>query len=499
MNLRQYQQDGKAEILDAFRQGYRSVIYCLPTGGGKTAVIGSISRDAVDKNRRVLIITDRQELLSGSAKAILSFGLHPNLITAKTKFLNPSHYCYVAMSQTLKRRIKDAAYMRWVRESFDLIMIDECHKEEFNIFFESALFQTAHVIGFTATPSRRGNSRQLGADYQKIIFGPTVQELIAMGYLAMPSYVKVDTNLDFSSVRISKISGEEDYRDEDVAKVVDTKIVYVGMVEKYKTYANDTLAIVFCPNVATAIKACVEFNESGISSKFLVTEPKSEEGKKLFKEYGNKYTYRRERLLEDFGQGKFKVLVNAGILTTGYDNPLVRTVIIDRITMSDNLLQQMCGRGSRFIKGVKEDFIIIDMYDNFDRLGEWHLPRHYSLWHSKKSGGLPPMKVCPKCKWNVFASAKICNNIVMDTGERCNFVFPSKSKVEVIPDMVLTSYGGMKYNEIKQLCATASFKQISQMAKEKSFPPSWVYRMATEYNRLDEYYQYIQNESRIVA
>lgn len=498
MNPRNYQLDDCSSIKSLLSK-LKSVIYCLPTGGGKTIVMAMLTEWANSLGKPVLIITDRQELLTGSANALVKFKKHPHLITAKTQSLNASHHVYVAMSQTLKRRINDPRYLRWIQTHFGMVMIDECHKEEFNVFFEKDAFMSAKVVGFTATPKRTGNSRQLAADYQAIHFGPSVQELIAMGFLSSPRYVKANLDLDYTNLRVSKISGEEDYRAEDLARVFDVDKVYKGTVEHYQREANNKLCIVSCAGSANTIKTCKAFNDAGIPAKYLITEPKSKSGAELHAQYKSEYTYERKRLLKDFENGnKFRVLVNNGILTTGYDNPKIECVIIERRTMSDNLMQQIIGRGSRVIQGVKDEFTIIDMSDNLIRLTEWHLPRVYSLHHSKSPSGKPPLKVCPKCKMNIFASAKKCTNLLNDNGERCNFVFPTSEKIAVEVEMQVVSYKELKYSEIKELCKTLSFSKINDLATQRGFLPSWIYMVAKETGRLEEYSMYLERNARHV-
>lgn len=64
-SLYDYQKAGVSEIRSAYSSGLRSVLYCLPTGGGKTVVFSYIAMSAVKRGNKVLIITDRQELLNG--------------------------------------------------------------------------------------------------------------------------------------------------------------------------------------------------------------------------------------------------------------------------------------------------------------------------------------------------------------------------------------------------------------------------------------------------
>ncbi len=56
------------------------------------------------------------------------------------------------------------------------------------------------------------------------------------------------------------------------------------------------------------------------------------------------------------------VMVNVGMLTTGFDDPLIRTVVLGRLTFSHNLYWQMIGRGTRGPAcGGTSDCFVIDV------------------------------------------------------------------------------------------------------------------------------------------
>ena len=64
-----------------------------------------------------------------------------------------------------------------------------------------------------------------------------------------------------------------------------------------------------------------------------------------------------------------KILVNYGVLTTGFDAPNTEVVIIARPTTSPTLYQQMLGRGIRGIKvGGNKECTLIDIKDNLEGL-----------------------------------------------------------------------------------------------------------------------------------
>ena len=61
---------------------------------------------------------------------------------------------------------------------------------------------------------------------------------------------------------------------------------------------------------------------------------------------------------------------SVSILTTGFDEPTVESIILNRATKSLTLYYQMIGRGSRILKD-KSEFDVIDLGNNFLRFGPW--------------------------------------------------------------------------------------------------------------------------------
>jgi type I site-specific restriction endonuclease len=64
------------------------------------------------------------------------------------------------------------------------------------------------------------------------------------------------------------------------------------------------------------------------------------------------------------------ILTSVGILTTGFDEPTVQTIILNRATRSLTLYHQMIGRGSRKLPN-KDQFKLIDLGNNVRRFGFW--------------------------------------------------------------------------------------------------------------------------------
>jgi len=264
---REYQIKAKAELHKFYKAGGRSCILESATGTGKTFMAAMFIRDLITMGKKVLILTDREELHDGSAQALVDLRIHPFLIDRRSKRLNISHSVYVAMCETLKRRIKGLDYLNWVRNTFDYIIIDECHKQSFNEFFEIESFGNANILGLTATPRRTGKSRQLAMDYQAIIRTPKISEHIDAGNLAKPIYIEPDLGVTSEGIKVSKINGEEDFNPQDADRAMDVHKVYEGLVNIMHNECKDLVTIIFCASSAGVIKTCKELNDAGIVSK----------------------------------------------------------------------------------------------------------------------------------------------------------------------------------------------------------------------------------------
>jgi superfamily II DNA or RNA helicase len=78
----------------------------------------------------------------------------------------------------------------------------------------------------------------------------------------------------------------------------------------------------------------------------------------------------RSAILKWFNEKPDAILTSVSILTTGFDEPTVRNIILNRATKSLTLYFQMIGRGSRKLKN-KDTFNVIDLGNNLARFGPW--------------------------------------------------------------------------------------------------------------------------------
>jgi len=470
IKLRPYQKELVNAVRGSWRKGNKHVIMQLPVGGGKTICFSYMAQKASLKGNKILILTHRQELMGQTSGALTKFHLNPKLIDAKTREI-PESSCYVCMTNSLRNRLKHDRWKKWF-ESISLIIIDEIHMQDFNWIFDITRVKDMYVIGATATPKRSNNQVELAKQYQDIVYGPDVQEMINMGYLCTDKYFSVPIDMKGVSIKGG------DYDSEQMYSRYNKSELYAGVIDNWKRICPDTITLCFCVNIQHTINTCRAFNEAGVKSKFIVSDlskPKLKSNSKgdlsLFnikqQEYQNYlsnfrlYGGERKKVISEWEHGEFKVLINAGIATTGFDFPPIQTVIINRSTTSDNLLIQMIGRSARISEG-KEYFNILDFGDNCSRLGYFRQQREYSLYHdkSKSGGGVPPVKECPHCKALVFASSTVC--------KYCGYVFPQTHEQKIVQ---LTE---IQYKEAVTKLETISDYEL--FAKEKGYKKAWVWR-----------------------
>jgi len=479
IKLRDYQQNGVNQVRKFFKKG-KTAILQAPTGAGKTIMFSYITQNAAAKGKKVLILTNRTELLMQTDGSLSQFGIDAYLIRAGTKYINFDKNVYVAMAQTLRNRIKKDIWRNWILRNIDIVIIDECHLQDFSYIFESGILINKFVLGFTATPKRTGKMRQLALDYEKIIPTVSVQELIDQGSLVGDDYFGVG-GADLNNIKYDSMKG--DFNEKEMFSRFNNAKLYAGVVKNWLELAPNTQTLVFCVNIEHVIHTCEEFQKNGISARFLVSamsipkEPEKDatQGKwvayqekmrlyKLYKEKHALWSGERKSIIKQFKEKKFTVLVNAGILTTGFDAPEIETIVVNRATLSQTLWLQMIGRGSR-IAPKKTHFNILDFGDNAKRLGHYTTPQLWALWHENKNSGdgVAPVKDCgcegkkdkngkSGCQRLIHASYTIC--------PFCGYIYP-KSKAKDIDLM------GVMYDKQKHL--SIAVKKISEMDDDELY------------------------------
>ena len=192
--LYDYQQGAIQQIFDKFDNAPEDyhLLYQLPTGGGKTVIFSEMVRQYLkNHNKKVLVMTHRIELCSQTSKMLTSFGVTNKVVDSKANLDDQADYsCFVAMVETLNNRLNDN-----VLDISDvgLVIIDEAHYNSFTKLFK--FFEKSFILGVTATPLSSNKELPMKDNYNELITGETIENLIENEFLARPEVFQYDMGL----------------------------------------------------------------------------------------------------------------------------------------------------------------------------------------------------------------------------------------------------------------------------------------------------------------
>lgn len=332
-----------------------NLLFQLPTGGGKTVIFSEVAHQYIQKyKKKVLILTHRIELSVQTSKQLDAIGIDNKVISSEVKNLvDEDHYwCYIAMVETLNNRLQE-------NENFvdgvGLVIVDEAHYNSFRKIFQ--YYAGANILGVTATPLSSNKTLPLNDHYNKLIVGESIISLIHGGYLADAETFTYDVNLHGL-----KIGSNGDFTVSSSELVYGNYFMQEKLLFAYEEVAVGDKTLIFNSGIETSLRVEETFKKRGYKIRHLDSTFSDKD---------------RKDVLHWFKHTKDAILTSVGILTTGFDEPTVETIILNRATRSLTLYHQMIGRGSRRLPH-KEKFKLIDLGNNVRRFGLW---QDYINWH----------------------------------------------------------------------------------------------------------------------
>lgn len=345
-----YQKEAIVRIFDRLHKSNQkeNILFQLPTGGGKTIIFSEIARQFVhERKQKVLILTHRIELSVQTSNALKHIGVKNKIINRDVKELHDKEEfsCYVAMVETLNNRLSDdEEYLG----DIGLVIVDEAHYNSFRKIFR--YFKSSIMLGVTATPLSSNRNLPLNENYDVLIVGESIADLIEEGYLSSATTYSYSVNL-----RSLKIGPDGDYTVSSLERLYSLYTMQDKLISAYEERSMGKKTLIFNSGIATSLKVLELFKNAGYGIKHLDSTFSAKD---------------RRDTLDWFRTTPNAILTSVGILTTGFDEPTVETIMINRATRSLTLWHQMIGRGSRITK-TKSHFNIIDLGNNVQRLGLW--------------------------------------------------------------------------------------------------------------------------------
>lgn len=388
--LQDFQIRIKKQLLDSISSNKLKVIVHMPTGSGKTKLVLSSLVDLNLKTKffsnNFLIWLAHSDELCDQAKNTFKdlwnlFGDQElPLIRLKDQKLDEIKklnkgiiICTYAKLHRMRMNQKGSQILEFMRSKSKFIVADEAHMVPANTFRASIEFITkldySNLIGLTATPGGYYNEQtQELADYfdkNKIsitdenfndLEGPdAIKYLQNIGVLSeiKTHQVKTDFNFEFNESEKQKILGsfDEGLNPElikQMEKDVERNICIYGELQS-----------LYEQNLNTIVFAC-SLKHTKLLHKICILT-----GMKVGK-IDDKTSYqKRKEIVNNYKTGEIKIIFNFGVLSTGFDAPGTKAILIARPTTSPILYSQMIGRGLRgpLFNGNKECFLI-DIKDN---------------------------------------------------------------------------------------------------------------------------------------
>jgi superfamily II DNA or RNA helicase len=453
--LRNYQNNA----VDQIEKINGNVMLQMPTGSGKTFTFCELAKRHFAENiQKVLIVVHRQELLQ---QAFLSLGERCFKIEKGIKVIPHDYDFYVAMVETLNRRIDKLP-------NFGLVIIDEAHIGNFRKlpFFE---INETKVVGVSATPVAE---KPLAEYFHNLIMPTNIPYLIENKYLLNCEVYGFAS--DLVSKQKFKIKGG-DFDEKQMEDFYSSEKMVKNVINAYWEKIAGKKTIIFNVNVNHNLAVFEAFKNEGLN---------------VYSITGETPTAERKKAIQDFKESSDGIMCNVGVLTTGYDEPTVQAIVLNRATKSLPLYLQMIGRGSRLSEN-KEKFFVIDLGKNTTRHGfyddffDWETMFYKGSKKEKKGDkeSAAPIKECPSCGFLQHTRKIVCENCSHDFEEERQ----KQQQEEKEQKLFLL---------IKEKPINIPTDRLYQLAEERLWKPYAVLHKIAEHitNYQDKYKSIVTNE-----
>lgn len=434
MKLRDYQDYAVSCFFRYFEERGAAAgnpLIVMPTGTGKSPVIAGIIKEVCFRypGQRILKLTHVKELISQNFEKLLAVWptAPAGILSAGLGRKDIGLQITYAGIATVKAVVDQLGHI-------DLIFVDECHlvSPKGDTMYRQVIKELTKinpylkVVGLTATPFRVGQGMLTdeGGIFTDICCDMGTLEafnwFIDEGYLSPLIPAKTEAYLDTTGV--STQNGE--FNSKELQAAVDHDEITMAALQETVMRGKDRRRwLIFATGVKHTENVTAILNSLGVTA--VCVHSKMPE--KV-----------RDKAIADYKAGLYTAMVNNGILTTGFDDPLIDLEVILRPTQSPGLWVQILGRGTRPVyapgydlstkegrlaaiqAGPKQNCLVLDFARNTPRLGPINDP---VIPKKRGKGGNSgaPVKICEVCGAYNHASVRFCI--------QCNYEFPKVLKI----------------------------------------------------------------------
>jgi len=386
--LHDYQIELRDRSIEQLRSAGSAFLLQMPTGSGKTrTILEAVVQHICDQptsatiGRSVLWLAHTEELCEQAIDSFVSiwqrhgnrninvvrcWGVYrPSEIDFQDSFVVASYQTLHSLLSKRKRTYDALA------DSVAIVIADEAHKI-LAVTYHAALLKLQSpetvLVGLTATPGRGLYDELANVELTKLfdsnlirlelgdnpinvlqdrgILSRLVRRTVESGCDLQPEMAQANRggwSSDISSAALARLAADQGRNRKILECVIDE-------------VRASRPTLVFCCSTEHARALAGALVVNGIPARFVDCEL-------------NRGA--RRAAIDEFRNGTVDVLLNFGVLSTGFDAPRIRSVIITRPTTSVVLYSQMIGRGLRGpLMGGTPECQLIDVVDNFQRFGE---------------------------------------------------------------------------------------------------------------------------------
>lgn len=432
----------------------------MPTGAGKTLVGIQAASDEVAAGGSAYFVAPRSLIVEQTSDALDRAGIDHGVLMGSHWRAAPAARIQVATTQTLLRR-GDAPEPT-------LIVFDEAHAFRDGIHKIQSRYRRARRFGLSATPFR-SDGRGLRNVFDSVIVGETLEGLIARA-LIVPPRVFAPSEPDVSRVAIRH--GEFDQR--QLARVVEDGALVGDIVQHWRELAPGLPTVVFAVSIAHSRSIVARFKREGVAAEHID---------------GSMPLPQRKAILARLGR-ETMIVASCGVLSEGWDCPLVRAGILARPTQSLALYIQQVGRLLRPYPG-KTEALVLDHGGNTIRHGfvtdRWSVnlgnltPIEAKKAREARARRGRLLRLCPSCTRLVPPGEPACpcghlfpaEDLPVEQAGHLIEATPEEGLPVPSPEATRSVWEGMAPPEAREAQDRALWARIETLARLRGMRPSW--------------------------
>lgn len=359
--LRIYQSNDKKAIYAAWKQA-PSILYQLPTGGGKSVILSSIIEDY--KSENILIFAHKRKLLKQMKGHLNSRGIQCGLLAGTLQENLEANIIIVS----IRTAVKDARLEQLLQRDWNKVFIDEARHSR-TASYDKVLeaLKQAHplckMLGVDATPYRKDKKRLDKHFHTLVVSEESTASLTEKGFLQKCKTIVSPINKEALEAQVQETTG--DYQITSLSNYMRQPKYINYVVSQYITYGEQRQNIVFAVDKAHSKDLQQAFEDNGYEGKVARIDSSMNDSE-------------IEQAYIDFESGKIQHLINVEMITEGVDLPDCGCITGARPTKSLTLYLQMAGRGTR-PDGSNDHFILLDCCGWTEEWGVITSPKSWSL------------------------------------------------------------------------------------------------------------------------